>query len=44
MDTGTTISAIIVEDDQVTASVLKKLLEDKFSARVEKAKDCSSCR
>ena len=44
MDTGMTISAIIVEDDQVTASVLKKLLEDKFSARVEKVKDCSSYR
>lgn len=44
MDTGTTISAIIVEDDPVTASIIKKLLEEKFSARVKKAKDCSSCR
>ena len=44
MDTATTISVIIVEDDPVTASILEKLLEEKFSARVKKAKDCSSCR
>ncbi len=44
MDTGTAISAIIVEDDPVTASILQKLLEEKFSAHVKKAKDCSSCR
>ena len=44
MDTDTTISVTIVEDDPVTASIFEKLLEEKFSARVRKAKDCSSCR
>ena len=38
------MNAVIVEDDPVTASVIKELLEKKFSAYVEKAKDCSSCR
>ena len=44
MDADETFSVIIVEDDPVTASVVKRMLETKFSARVVKAGDCSTGR
>jgi PAS domain S-box-containing protein len=44
METGETFRVIIVEDDPVIASVVKRILEEKFSAHVEKAKDFSSGR
>ncbi|MCJ7745771.1 MAG: PAS domain S-box protein [Actinobacteria bacterium] len=44
MDAEETFSVIIVEDDPVTASVVKRMLETKFSARVVKAGDCSTGR
>src|SRR5450756_397913 len=44
MDADETFSVIIVEDDPVTASVVKRMIETKFSARVVKAGDCSAGR
>ncbi|MCJ7745478.1 MAG: hypothetical protein MUP40_04215, partial [Actinobacteria bacterium] len=44
MDADETFSVIIVEDDPVTTSLVKRMLETKFSARVEEAGDCSTGR